>query len=80
MTTGTVMPTLARALFNQIAEHLKAEAERTGYEHWEYPAGHQFPPVMVRCLPETVAEQIIEKHLTEVLGDTPCEPYFVEAS
>lgn len=74
------MPTLARALFNRIAEHLQRESERRRYEHPEHMSGPEGPATMVRCLPETVTEAIVEKHLIEILGDTPCEPYFVEVT
>lgn len=71
--TTAVLPTLARALYLDIHKHIEAEAHRTGEYHGDPTAT---PGGTGYCIPYVVAEQIIEKYLTEVLGDTPCEPYY----
>ena len=56
---------LREALFPKIAAHLKKVAKETGYTHPEYLSGHEYPPTEIPCLPEIIAEQVVEKYLME---------------
>lgn len=57
-----------RDLFLRIAADLQRVSRESGYAHPEHFSGPEWPATDVPCLPETIAEQIIEKHLIEATG------------
>jgi hypothetical protein len=60
-----------RELFLRIAADLQRVSRETGYSHPEYLSGHEWPATDIPCLPETIAEQVVEKHLIEAEAASP---------